>query len=76
MRAAYPFENISAKPVLCLGSSSSSSMSLHPPSTSHNAKPTTAATVAPKYHAAETMPIDIARWCLGANSVMSEVAMG
>lgn len=113
MRAAYPFENTSAKSVLCLGSSSSSSrmesapytrnttrrasswrpllfshrgdsgtlhlpiskktqgtmaepsMSLHPPSTSHKAKPTTAATVAPKYHAAETMPIDIARWCLG-----------
>ncbi len=38
--------------------------------------PTTAATVAPKYHAAETMPMDIARWCLGVNSVMSEVAMG
>lgn len=123
MRAAYPFENTSAKSALCLGSSSSSSrmtsvpytrnatrrasswrpllfshrgdsgtlhlpisrktqgtmaepsMSLHPPSTSHKAKPTTAATVAPKYHAAETMPIDIARWCLGANSVMSEVAM-
>lgn len=36
----------------------------------------TAATVAPKYHAAETMPMDIARWCLGVNSVMSEVAMG
>lgn len=52
------------------------SMSLHPPSTSHKAKPTTAATVAPKYHAAETMPMDIARWCLGVNSVMSEVAMG
>ena len=124
MRAAYPFENTSAKPALCLGSSSSSSrmtsapytrnttrrasswrpllfshrgdsgtlhlpisrktqgtmaepsMSLHPPSTSHKAKPTTAATVAPKYHAAETMPMDIARWCLGVNSVMSEVAMG
>lgn len=52
------------------------SMSLHPPSTSHKAKPTTAATVAPKYHAAETMLMDIARWRLGVNSVMSEVAMG
>lgn len=124
MRAAYPFENTSAKPALCLGSSSSSSrmtsalymrnttrrvsswrpllfshrgdsgtlhlpisrktqgtmaelsMSLHPSSTSHNAKPTTAATVAPKYRAAETMPMDIARWCLGVNSAKSEVAMG
>lgn len=120
MRAAYPFENTSAKPALCLGSSSSSSrmasapytrnttrcasswrplffshrgdsgtlhlpisrktqgtmvepsMSLHPPSTSHKAKPTTAATVASKYHAAETMPIDIARWCLGGGEFRDE----
>ena len=29
-----------------------------------------------RYHAAETMPMEIARWCFGVNSVMSDVAMG
>ena len=52
------------------------SISFHPLSTSHRQKPTSAATVAPRYHAAETMPMDIARWCFGVNSVMSDVAMG
>ena len=37
---------------------------------------TNAATVAPRYQAADTMPMEMERCCLGVNSAMSEVAIG
>ncbi len=52
------------------------SIHFQPSSTLYSAYPTAAATVAPRYHAADTMPMLTERLFLGANSAMSEVAMG
>ena len=52
------------------------SIQRQPPSTEYRAYPTNAATVAPRYQAAETAPMEIARCLRGVYSAISDVAIG
>ena len=58
------------------GTTAEPSIHCQPFGTLYRKYPTNAATVAPRYHAADTMPMEMERCCLGVNSAMSDVAMG